>query len=280
MIRRLALLGLLVAAMARGGAAHAATESALRFPVPGVAGPDIVTRLCMPDGGATTGLVLINHGTAGPAFRAALEPAGCAEEAVRYFLDRGHPVGLPLRRGHGVTGGEFTESSGPCADPDYAHAGQEAARDIGAALAGLLRRPDVPGLPALVIGHSAGGWGTLALAASDPPGVGGFVLFSPGRGGPGGVMDGMPGPRCAPERLLAAAARFGATARAPILLIHAANDRFFGPGFARRLQAAIEAAGGHARLTLAPASGEDGHGFLFAEGASAIWGPMLEGFPP
>ena len=271
------LLGLWALAAAP---AFGATERSLRIPIPGVAGEGIVTRLCLPDGGATRPLVLINHGTAGPAFRAALEPAGCGDEAVRYFLDRGHAVGLPLRRGHGATGGAFAESSGPCADPDYLAAGHEAARDIRAALEALQARADVPHSPALVIGHSAGGWGVLALAADNPAGVAGYVLFAAGRGGPGGVMEGLPGPRCAPERLLAAGARYGATARAPMLWVYAANDRFFGPGFARRLHAAFTGAGGQARLVLAGPWGEDGHGFFFAEGASAAWGPMLEGFPP
>jgi dienelactone hydrolase len=61
----------------------------------------------------------------------------------------------------------------------------------------------------VLVGQSAGGWASLALAARQPQGVRGVLNFAGGRGSPS------PGVVCAPEAL--AAARFGARTRLPSL---------------------------------------------------------------
>ena len=62
----------------------------------------------------------------------------------------------------------------------------------------------------VVIGHSAGGWGALALASEDPRDVASIIAFAPGRGG---HANDFPNQVCAPHSLLSAASDFGRRAR-------------------------------------------------------------------
>ena len=239
---------------------------------------NIQARLCLPEGGARRALVLINHGSpANAARRPAMTATSCGAEAVRFFLARGHAVGIPLRRGYGGSGGNWAETYGRCDNADYHRAGLEGARDIRAAMTALAGRPDVPAGPVLVVGQSAGGWAGMALASQNPPGVAGYVNMAGGRGG---HLNNIPNLNCAADRLVQAAGRFGATARAPMLWVYTANDSFFAPELARRMHAAFTAAGGQARFVAGAPFGTDGHGLFFGQGGSAIWGPLVnEAFP-
>jgi pimeloyl-ACP methyl ester carboxylesterase len=246
----------------------------LRVPVVQADGSqvEIVTRLCVPDGGATRPLVLVNHGSpANPAQRANMAPTACSHEAVRFFTARGHAVGVPLRRGYGASGGAWAEGFGRCETPDFFAAGLESARDMRAAIAALAARPEVPRGPVLVVGQSAGGWGALALASQNPPELLGVLNMAGGRGG---WRGGMPGSNCAPERLVEAAARYGATSRVRTLWIYTANDSFFAPDLALAMHHAFVDTGGVAQLVGLGPHGADGHGLFFMPGGSEVWGPL------
>ena len=268
---------LLLAGCAAQGEAPVATDgnyTEQRLQVP-VAGTEIFTRLCLPRGGATRPLVLINHGSPSADLRPSQNVASCWSDAVQFFLARGHAVGLPLRRGYGANGGVWHENFGPCDAPDYRRAGLEAARDMQAALTTLAARPDVPAGPAIVVGQSAGGWGAVALAAQNPPGVRAYVSMAGGRGG---RRANQPNNNCTPEALVRTAGGFGATARTPMLWVYTANDSYFGPDLAARMHAAFTAAGGRARLESLGPYGRDGHSLFFGNQGVTIWGPLIEDF--
>jgi pimeloyl-ACP methyl ester carboxylesterase len=267
----LALAG--CAATPEGLVASTAAYQEHRVMVP-IDGGRIFTRLCLPAGGATQPLVLINHGSPVSAEqRANQRVAACSSEAVRWFLARGHAVGLPLRRGYGENGGPFIEGN-VCSRTDYVRSGRESARDLTAALAVLGARADVPPGPALVVGQSAGGWATVALAAENPAGVRALISMAGGRGGRGGP----PGDICEPGLLVHAAGIFGRTARLPMLWVYAANDSFFDPPLAQRLHAAFTEAGGQARMEKLGPWGRDGHNLFFGNNGSLTWGPLIEDF--
>lgn len=247
-------------------------QSEHRLQVPGLG----FTRLCLPRDGATRPLVLINHGSpTSAAQRQTMNVAACGAEAVRFFTDRGHAVGLPLRRGYGVNGGVWAEAYGPCDHADFASAGREGANDIEAAWRFLAARPDVPPGPVTVVGQSAGGWAALALAARNPPGLGHVVNMAGGRGG---WRNGQANANCSPSALVRAAGEYGATARVPTLWIYTANDSFFDPALAGRMHEAFTAAGGRARLAALGPFRQDGHSLFFGMGGSLIWGPLVEEF--
>lgn len=239
----------------------------------------IQMRLCRPAAPAQpAALAVVNHGSPpNAAARPGMQPSVCTAEAVAWFLRRGHAVALPLRRGYGASGGGWAEAYGRCDTPDFHAAGLETARDIAAAIAYARALPEIgAGVPVLVVGQSAGGWGTMALASRNPPEVAALVNFAGGRGGWAGNQ---PNVNCAPDRLVADAGRYGATARGvPMLWIYAANDSFFEPRLASAMHQAFTHAGGQARLEAMPNFARDGHGLFFGREGSAVWGPVVEAY--
>jgi predicted TIM-barrel fold metal-dependent hydrolase/dienelactone hydrolase len=182
-------------------------------------------------------------------------------------------VALPLRRGYGQTGGPWLENFGSCSSPDYYRAGMTTAQDIRTAIDYFRGRPEVQRDRILLIGLSAGGWGSLAAASQNPAGVFAVINFAGGRGG-GHPKVG----NCAPRRLVDAAARYGSTARIPTLWLYAANDSFFAPDLARKMSGAFIRAGGRAEYVALPAFGSDGHRLFGAADGRALWQPRVETF--
>jgi dienelactone hydrolase len=236
----------------------------------------IQARLCRPEAPGPAPLVVINHGSpANPAQRDSYRPGSCTNEAVAWFLSRGHAVLLPLRRGYGASGGAWVEAFGSCDGADFATAGRETSRDIQAAIDYGLRLPNIRPAGVIVVGQSAGGWGALALSAQNPPQVAAIVNMAGGRGG---WSQGMPNTNCRPDRLVSAATEFGRTARLPTLWVYTANDSFFAPELAARMHAAYAAAGGRAEMRALGPFGRDGHGLFGSSGGAAVWGPEVEAF--
>ena len=122
----------------------------------------------------------------------------------------------------------------------------------------------------MLVGVSAGGWGSLAAASQGLDGLIGVVNFAGGRGSRG------PNSVCSPDRLVEAAGRFGRSSRVPELWIYAENDMFFGPDLAARMHAAFTEAGGRAQLIQAPAFSDDGHRY-FPRGTEN-WMPLIQPF--
>jgi dienelactone hydrolase len=108
----------------------------------------------------------------------------------------------------------------------------------------------------VVVGHSAGGWGALALANADPAEVSSIIVFAPGRGG---HANDFPNQICAPHTLLAAAGEFGHGARIPVSWLVAANDSYFSPDVSRKLADAFRAGGGKVDFRVLPAYDGEGH---------------------
>ena len=92
---------------------------------------------------------------------------------------------------------------------------------------------------AVIVGHSAGAWGALALAGEDPGRVAVIIAFAPGRGG---HANDQPNRVCAPHTLIAAADEFGRAARVPVTWLVAANDSYFSPELSRQLADAFRPA--------------------------------------
>jgi alpha-beta hydrolase superfamily lysophospholipase len=123
-----------------------------------------------------------------------------------WLVSRGFAVLVPERPGHGATGGKYLEDQGGCDEADYAGAGRVTA-DVIAAAVGLVRKePFIRHDGMVMIGHSAGAWGVLALASESPQDVAAIIAFAPGRGG---HANDLPNQVCAPHTLISAAAEFG-----------------------------------------------------------------------
>jgi dienelactone hydrolase len=271
-MRRLALLWLLAFLFFWPAAAQ---DQIVKLPGP--SGSTLVARVMRPAGEARQPLVVINHGSpADGSQRARMEPPRFTALSS-WFLARGYVVALPLRRGYGESGGSWAEAYGRCDAPDYYNAGLQGAADVQATIDFMRTQPYVAADRTLVVGQSAGGWATVALSSRNPPGVPGMVNFAGGRGGhqklPGGGIG-----NCTPEALVQAAARYGVTARVPLLWIYAENDSFFEPALAKRMAAAYDAAGGKATFRPVGAFGRDGHSLAGSADGAPIWQPLIQSF--
>jgi len=261
------------------GAASAQTltppfaESIASVPIDG---QSISIRVCRPDVAGRAPLVVVNHGSPAKSDqRPAMAPTSCTHEVATWFLRRGYVVAFPLRRGYGENAGKWAENYGRCDNPDFVRGGLATAADIEAAVRHLQTLAFVRPNGAVVVGQSAGGWGTIALASRKPETVAAFVNFAGGRGG---WALGRPNTNCSPAALVRSAGAFGATARAPMLWIYTTNDTFFAPEISKAMHEAFVAAGGRADFTMLAAFGTDGHSLLLARNGSRVWGPLLEPF--
>ncbi len=225
-----------------------------------VPSPDPATAsravLFQPPGEGPFPLALIAHASTENAMRRAQMPQPEYRALAGWLVARGFAVLVPQRPGHGATGGKYLEDQGGCDEADYARSGRVTANEIAVA-AGLLRKqPFIRADAMVVIGHSAGAWGALALSGENPGNIAAIVAFAPGRGG---HADDFPDRVCAPHTLTAAAAAFGKTARVKVTWLVAANDSYFSPAFSRQLAVAFRAGGGKVDFHVLPAFGSEGH---------------------
>ena len=241
--------------------------------IPAATGATLRTRVLRPAGPGPFPLAIVSHGSPPDASQRPEMEIPTFAPASTWLLRRGYMVALPLRRGYGETGGPWVENYGTCSNPDYYRAGLTSADDIQAAIGFFRARPEVQRNRILLMGTSAGGWGSLAAASRDPAGVFAVINFAGGRGG-GQPKVG----NCTPGRLIEAAARYGATTRIPSLWLYAENDSFFGPELSRKMFDAYVRAGAKAEYVALPAFGSDGHRLFGALDGRALWQPLVEKF--
>jgi pimeloyl-ACP methyl ester carboxylesterase len=188
-------------------------------------------------------------------------------------VGRGFAVLVPERPGHGATGGKYLEDQGGCDEADYSRAGRVTAEAIADALNYLRGQPFIRKDGAVIIGHSAGGWGALALAGQNPPGVAAILVFAPGRGG---RANDLPNQVCAPHTLISAAGEFGRTAHVPVTWLVAANDSYFPPALSRQLAEAYRGGGSSVTFRVLAAYGGEGHWLPETEGGVKIAAAELD----
>ncbi len=226
---------------------------------PAVAAHAVLFR---PHGDGPFRLALIAHASTQNALRRAQMPQPEYRPLAGFLVARGFAVLVPERLGHGATGGRYLEDQGGCEQADYSRSGRATAEEIALALKFMRAQPFIRPDGAVVIGHSAGGWGALALAGADPKAIAAIVAFAPGRGGHANDMEDHV---CAPQRLLAAARGFGEAVRVPVTWLVAANDTYFSPELSRKLADAFRAGGGKVEFGVLPASGREGHWLIESE---------------
>jgi dienelactone hydrolase len=237
--------------------------------------PDIVARaiLFRPPGDGPFRLAVIAHASTQNPLRRAQMPQSGYRALAASLVARGFAVLVPERPGHGATGGRYLEDQGDCDGADYNSAGRATAEAIAAALNYMRSQSFVRQEGAVILGHSAGAWGALALAGEKLKGVSAVVAFAAGRGG---HADDLPNQVCAPHRLLAAAREFGKGARVPVTWLVAANDSYFSPELSRQLADAFRSGGGSVGFHVLAASGSEGHWLAETDSVTAIAGRELD----
>lgn len=232
-----------------------------RVPSPdtGIAAHALLFR---PTGTGPFRLAVIAHASTQNVLRRAQMPQSEYSALTAFLVSRGFAVLVPERLGHGATGGRYVEDQDGCDEADYARSGRATADEISLALEFVRKQDFVRKDAAVVIGHSAGGWGAIALANADPKVVSAIAVFAPGRGG---HANDEPNRICAPRTLLGAAAEFGKAARIPVTWLVAANDSYFAPVFSKAMVDAFRGSGGKVDFRTLPAVGSEGHWMIELE---------------
>ena len=242
-----------------------------------VPSPDQTTAahaiLFRPPGDGPFPLAVIAHASTQNALRRAQMPQPEYRALASWLVARGFAVLVPERPGHGTTGGRYLEDQGGCDKADYSHAGRATADSIAAALAYMREQVFVRQNGTLVLGHSAGGWGALALAGQNPDGVAAVIAFSPGRGGRANDRSDQV---CAPHRLMTSATEFGKAARVPVIWLVARNDSYFPPALSRQMADAFRSGGDRVDFRALPEFRSEGHWLAEADGSEEVWGPTLD----
>jgi dienelactone hydrolase len=236
--------------------------------------PDTAARaiLYRPPGDGPFRLALIAHASTQNPLRRAQMPQSEYRALAAFLVARGFAVLVPERPGHGATGGRYLEDQGDCDGADYDSAGRATAEAIAAALNYMRSQSFVRQQGAVILGHSAGAWGALALAGEKAKGVSAIVAFAAGRGG---HANDLPNQVCARHSLLATAREFGKGARVPVTWLVAANDTYFSPGLSRQLADAFRSGGGSVDFHVLAASGSEGHWLAETDSVAAIAGAEL-----
>jgi dienelactone hydrolase len=234
----------------------------------------LAVSILRPRGEGRFGAVILNHGVAPTAQGRRAESPALLIHTATAFAQREYAVFMPLRRGFGMTGGEFAEDTGPCSAPDFRRGERAAATDVLAAYEYARTLPYVDGSRIILAGQSAGGVASLHAAAQKPEGLVAVLAFAAGRG----ADPRHPGVPCASEHLAAAFEELGRAIEVPVLLHYAQNDRSFGPATSELWFRRFKAGGGRAEYVLQPPFGADGHYVFSTEAGVRIWLPQVERF--
>jgi dienelactone hydrolase len=289
-LRHRLLIGLLViAAAASPENAQHYVEREVRIPWVMAAPSGLDALLVYADLPGKHPLVVMTHGTSRkPEEHAQLTPWQQLPQAL-WFARRGWIVLVVVRRGYGSSGGEpDTRHSGRCPQTSYHDAGEYSAEDLRRAIEYARGLEQVDATRVIAIGVSTGGFATVALTASAPPGLVAAISFAGGRGSKADHDV------CNPDDLVHAYRDFGKHSRTPMLWLYAQNDKYFWPELAQKFDAAFRSQGGQDQFVMAPAIGEDGHSlfrhlpawsstvddFLKAQNLVPLADPLPELVPP
>src|SRR3981081_1034476 len=136
--------------------------------------------LFRPPGEGPFRVAVIAHASTQNLLRRAQMPQPEYRALAAWLVARGFAVLVPERLGHGATGGKYLEDQGGCDEADYLHAGRATADEIAAALGFVRKQPFIKPDGVVIVGHSAGAWGALALAGESPKDVAAILAFAPG----------------------------------------------------------------------------------------------------
>jgi len=270
-MRSLFLLGLalLLSSLAAGQTSQASAPQTVEIP-----GSKLRLKgfLWKPAGSGPFPAVLFNHGSGGadPAHTAGMTMTEAAERLGPLFVKHGYAFFYPCRRGQGLSADQAPfmqdvlrheeEAKGKQAHEhlQFVMMTTDHFDDVMAALSFLKTVPEIDSGRIAVVGHSLGGQLTL-LAAERDDSVRAAVTF----GAAANSWQKSPELR---ERLLEAVRK----TKAPIMLIHAANDFDTAPG--RELAAGLERLHKPHVLKIYPPVGktaDDGHNALYE--AVPLW---------
>jgi dienelactone hydrolase len=225
---------------------------------------ELETTIFRPDGDGPFPVAIVNHGKA-PATLPQSQNRYRPLPAVRFFLQRGYLVAVPMRQG-------FSRSTGPYvgAGCNVEDNGLAQAEDVQATLQYLAALPGVDGSRSIVVGQSHGGWTTLAFGTLNYPGVKGLVNFA------GGLrQEGCAGWEGTLARIAGSYAR---STKLRSLWFYGDNDSFFRTELYQAMYSSYTANGGQARLVAFGKFRSDAHSLFTSKSGERIWHPEMTRF--
>ena len=203
-------------------------------------------------------------------------------EAANWWVRHGFAVVAPVRPGYGRNGGTFREvqnviwQGNACVtDPTYDIAVARAREVLLAALTWTRSQSWAKADRIVLVGHSTGGFATIATVATDPPGVIAAINFA---GGMGGNAAGSPGQSCRPDRITSLYRQFGVATHIPTLWIYTENDLFWGTKEPHDWFEAFKAGGSDVSMVETPPVPDrpNGHSMIFTN--PEMWHASVEVF--
>jgi dienelactone hydrolase len=177
-----------------------------------------------------------------------------------------------IRPGYGTSEGKEPSQG------DYVSRSNFAAQTLRETLRVMGQMPYVDPSRAIVIGHSTGGLGAVALAAALPANLVAAINFSGNIGSQynNGKLDTVSDP----GGVLKAFETFGQASRTPMLWIYPENDHHMGPTLAQAYYKTFTDAGGKAVFHMSPATatGTDAHQLYSMPDEVPIWTRYLDQF--
>ena len=169
-------------------------------------GPRRTRILFRPPGDGPFPLALIAHASTENVLRRAQMPQPEYRALAAWLVARGFAVLVPERPGPWRAPAENISRNRAAATRPTMPARDVPRRRDRRRARFVREQPFIRPDGAVIVGHSAGGWGALALAGENPTDVAAIIAFAPGRGG---HANDFPNQVCAPHTLLSAAAEFG-----------------------------------------------------------------------
>jgi len=275
-------LGLAVSA----GASSLPEPSMNTIPLPGagVLGSrlEMPVLVYLPAGKGPFPVLVFSHGRAGSAHERQRLQHPLGRSQLEYWLGKGFAIVAAIRPGYGSTGGGDPEyhashfsQPGQCeGNPDYSTVAAAGSKAVLASIDWVRQQTWAAGQPIVLEGQSVGGLLTVAVAATHPSGVIGYINFA---GGAGGNPEKSPGQSCEPEKLTELYAALGRQTTLPNVWIYAQNDQYWGPEQPLLWHKAFAAGGSTTRFIHAAAVADgDGHGLSRHE--ADLWSGYLDEF--
>ena len=232
-----------------------------------VGGSNIPIYIYKPIGLGPFPLIVLSHGSPRRSEdRSSFDRNTFRDQAI-YFVRHGAVVAVPIRRGYGDNSNFVEFYQMDCSHPNYYDAGREGAKDITSALNSLASDHDIDLGRVVLVGHSAGGFASVAAGATQK--VLGVISFAGGRG------SNAPGKVTCEQQLISAVNIFGKTSPEKELWLYSKNDQFFSPDIANELHTAFNNGGGHAKLVIVPPYSNDGHLYFYK---TDLWSKQVSDF--
>ncbi len=239
---------------------------------------EIYGRLFRPAAEGRRPLAVLAHGTCGK--RCRQKGARYMSAAAQVFARSGYAAYVFERLGYGRSEGYLGRPSRPheghggCNTQDYERAGRLVANQIRLVIPEVVKEsPFIDPDRIVVMGHSGGGLGAVALTEKKAPGLLGVISAAGARGGACAKGEYLGG-HFYNQNMIAAYRTFAKGSTTPVLMVFAEND----PRTARAgsWRDAYADAGGSVKLVVLPPQRGSGHSL--SRWNAADWSPPVSGF--